>query len=137
MIWVLLILAFMIIEGMTLNLVTIWFALGSLCAFITSFITDNIGIQIVVFLVVTTISLLVTKPFVKRFMKNEDKEINYDRIIGKTGLVIKKISKYENGRVKVDGKTWMAKSENEIEEGKEVEILKINGVKLIVKERER
>ena len=68
MIWFALVFVFLIIEAITLNLVTIWFAFGSLCAFITTYFTDNILIQSIVFIVFTIVSLLVTKPFLEKFI---------------------------------------------------------------------
>ena len=61
MIWFILIFAFLIIEALSFNLITIWFSFGSLCAFISTYLTDNLIIQIVVFTFFTTISLIFTK----------------------------------------------------------------------------
>ena len=58
MIWFVLIFAFLIIEALSFNLITIWFAFGSLCAFISTYFTDNLIIQIVVFTFFTIISLI-------------------------------------------------------------------------------
>lgn len=136
MIWLVLTLVFLVIEGSTVNLVTIWFAFGSLAAFISSYFIDNIWIQCIIFIVVSIISLIITKPILKKYFVSKNEKTNFDRIIGMTGLVTKSIEKHENGRVKVDGKDWMAISNKEIEKGKEVEVLKIDGVKIIVKEKE-
>lgn len=137
MIWFLLVFAFLIIEAMTLNLVTIWFAFGSLCSFISTYFTDNIIIQLIIFIVATTISLIFTKPILKKYLMVGNEKTNFDRIIGKVGVVTKEIELHDNGRVKIDGKSWMATSSENIKVGKEVEILKIDGAKLIVKERKR
>ena len=136
MIWLVLTLVFLVIEGSTVNLVTIWFAFGSLAAFISSYFIDNIWIQCIIFIVVSIISLIITKPILKKYFVSKNEKTNFDRIIGMTGLVTKSIEKHENGRVKVDGKDWMAISNKEIEKGEEVEVLKIDGVKIIVKEKE-
>ena len=135
MIWFALILVFLIIEAMTLNLVTIWLAFGSICAFISTYFTDNIIIQLTVFVVVTVISLLITKPLVNKIMVKKDEKTNFDRIIGQIGIVTQEIKKHENGRIRIDGKSWMASSTKEIKKGSEVEILKIEGAKVLVKER--
>ena len=136
MIWFALVFVFLIIEALTTNLVTIWFAFGSICAFITSYFTDNVIIQLIVFTFVSAVSLLLTKPILEKHLKINKEKTNYDRIIGKIGIVTKDITKKENGRVKIDGKDWMAISDTEIKKGVEVEILKIEGVKLIVKCKE-
>lgn len=136
MVWFALVFVFLIIEALTTNLVTIWFAFGSICAFITSYFTENIIIQLVVFTLVSVVSLLLTKPMLEKYLKIEKIKTNYDRIIGQIGVVTKDIKNNENGRVKIDGKDWMAISDTEIKKGIEVEILKIDGVKLIVKCKE-
>lgn len=136
MIWLILFIVFLIIEVITINLVTIWFAIGSLAAFISTYFTDSLIIQCIVFVIFTALTLLITKPVLNKFRIIRNEGLNYDRIIGKIGVVTKKVSKQESGRVKVDGKDWMAISDKEIEVNKEVEILKIDGVKLIVKEKE-
>ena len=68
MIWFILIFAFLIIEALSFNLITIWFAFGSLCAFISTYFTDNLIIQIVVFTFFTIISLIFTKPLLDKFI---------------------------------------------------------------------
>lgn len=135
MIWFALVFVFLIIEAMTLNLVTIWFAFGSLCAFITTYFTDNIVIILLVFVISTALSLLLTKPLLEKFLKSKNEKTNYDKIIGQIGVVTRDIKKHETGRVKIDGKDWMAISKDEIKRNSEVEILQIEGAKLIVRKK--
>ena len=136
MIWFALVFVFLIIEALTLNLVTIWFAFGSVCAFISTYFTDNMIIQVSVFVFTSLISLLLTKPLLERYLKKRnDEKTNFDRIIGDVGFVTDDIKDYSSGRVKIDGKSWMAISKEEIEKGSKVEVLKIDGVKLIVKRK--
>jgi len=61
---------------------------------------------------------------------------NLDRVIGTEGVVTEKITKHNPGEVKVDGKRWTAVADKTIQEGKIVQIIKIEGVKLIVEEVE-
>ena len=136
MIWLILIFVFLIIESLTLNLVTLWFAVGSLCAFISTYFIDNILIQLVVFVVTTLLSLIFTKPLFDKYIKKNIESTNLDMIIGKTGTVTKDISPNENGRVTVLGKSWMAASKEKIKEGSLVEITKIEGAKVIVRKKE-
>ena len=136
MIWFALVFVFLIIEALTLNLVTIWFAFGSLCALMSSYFTDSLLIQLIVFVSFSALSLIFTKPLLEKSLKKKREKTNFDRIIGEIGVVTKDIKKHENGRVKIDGKDWMATSDKEIKEGSEVEILKIEGAKIIVKEKE-
>ena len=137
MIWFILIFAFLIIEALSFNLITIWFAFGSLCAFISTYFTDNLIIQIVVFTFFTIISLIFTKPLLDKFINKNVTKTNIDMIIGKIGIVTKEINELSPGRVKVSGKDWMAVSNGHIDEGKKVRVLKIEGAKIIVREEER
>ena len=124
------------IEIITVNLVTIWFALGAVAAIITTFFTDSIVIQTVVFIVVSIISLLATKPIMKKFKTFKITPTNSDRVIGKMGEVTIKIGKNSYGEVNIFGNTWTAMSDNPIDVGKKVKVLAIEGVKLIVEEEE-
>jgi len=76
-------------EGFTTQLVSIWFVLGSVCAAITTIFTSDITIQSVVFLAVSLVSLIVTRPLVKRFKKrNKTTGTNADRHIGQVGFML-------------------------------------------------
>lgn len=133
-VWFILFLALLFLELITINLVTIWFAMGAIGGLITASITDNIIIQIVVFISVSVIALLITKPLVAKFRKRKITPTNLDRVIGKTGIVTKEISKDSYGEVKVEGSIWTAKSAKKIKEKSQVKVLKIEGVKLLVEE---
>lgn len=134
--WIILFIILILIEVCTINLTTIWFALGALLAYITGFITDNLMIQTTVFLVVSVVSLIFTRPIVRKYLVKKPSMTNADMLIGKIGIVTKEISKNTVGEVKIDGKYWSAKGNKKISVGSKVEILSIEGVKLIVKKKE-
>lgn len=134
--WLIAFLVLLLIELCTINLVSIWFAIGALGGMVTSYFTENVTIQIIVFIIVSVIALLVTRPFVTKIRKRKITPTNLDRVIGKEGIVTKEILKNSYGEVKVAGNKWTATSKKEIEEGKEVRVLKIEGVKLLVEEIE-
>ena len=131
--WIFLAIVLFIIEILTSNLVTIWFAAGALVTGIFSLFVKDTSIQIIIFLIVSTLSLILTKPVVKK-LKSKIVPTNLDRVIGKIGIVTEDITKLEPGEVKVDGKKWSAISTKKITKGSKVEILAIDGVKLKVKE---
>ena len=135
--WFIAFVILLIIELVTVNLVTIWFAIGAVAAIITTIFTDSILIQSIVFVVVSVIALLITKPLIKKFKKFEVEPTNSDRVIGKVGDVTKKIEKNKYGEVKVYGNTWTASSKDVIEVGERVRVLSIDGVKLIVEKEEK
>lgn len=133
-IWLIVFVALSFFELTTVNLVSIWFAIGSLASFVTSLLVEEPTIQIAVFVIVSFISLVCTKSIVKKLRTKEIIPTNLDRVIGKIGVVTEEITKLEPGEVKVDGKRWSATSRKKINVGSKVEILSIDGVKLSVSE---
>lgn len=133
-IWLIVFLALVFLELATINLVSIWFAIGALVSFIISLYVENMTAQIAAFIAVSIISLLLTKKIVSKVRCKEPEKTNLDRVIGKIGVVTEEVTKLEPGEVKVDGKKWSAISTKKIKVGSKVEILSIDGVKLNVKE---
>lgn len=123
----------LVLEIITINLVSIWFAIGSVFAFFLSLFIDNIILQIALFIVMSGVSLFITKPFIKKVRYHEKVATNADRIIGKIGFVVKPIHKYQPGEIKVMGTLWTAVSDGDILENEEVIVEKIDGVKVHVK----
>lgn len=132
--WIIAFLVLILIELVTVNLVSIWFAIGSIAAYITTFFTDNFMIQLIVFVIVSIISLLAMKPLTKKIRNRKYEPTNLDRVIGKEGVVTKDITKNSYGEVKVSGSIWTATSKKAISKGTQVKVLKIEGVKLLVEE---
>lgn len=134
-IWLIIAGVFFIAEIITVGFLVFWLGVGALIAMIISFFTSNIIIQTSIFVISSTILLLATKPFVKKFLDVKPTNTNAFSIIGKKALVIKEINSIQStGQIKLNGEVWSAESENNqvIPEGAEVEILYINGVKAIV-----
>jgi membrane protein implicated in regulation of membrane protease activity len=133
--WLILVITFLIAEGVSLNLVTIWFAMGSLAALIMSLIGFSPLIQLFTAVAASGLSLLLLRPFTKRFFRPKA-DTNSDRLIGQEGVVIVKIDALAgSGQVKVNGQIWSAKSrspEEVIERDLKVIVQAIEGVKLIV-----
>lgn len=134
--WFIAIFVFLVIEALSFNLITIWFAFGSLCAFISVYFTDNFLIQLVVFIMMASLSLILTRPLVNKYIKKNIEKTNIDKVIRKIGIALTDIEPLKNGRVKVDGKNWMASSEEIIKKDEKIEVLKIEGAKVIVKKKE-
>lgn len=135
--WFVLFAVLLVIELLTVNLVTVWFAFGAVAAIICSFFTDSIFIQLLVFLITSVITLLVMKPLLKRFKSFDITPTNLDRVIGKIGEVTKSIDQDKYGEVKILGSTWTASSKSHINIGERVKVLSIDGVKLIVQKEEK
>ena len=135
-IWLILAGIFVIAEIATVGFLIFWLSLGSLCAMITSFFTDNIIIQTAVFVVTSALFIFFTRPLAKKLDKTDNPLVtNAFSIIGKRAIVIKEINPNQGvGQIKIDGQVWTAKSTNEefISEGTEALILSIDGVKAVV-----
>ena len=136
-VWFILFALFLVIEIMTVNLVTIWFAAGALVALFVSFFVDFLTAQIIIFIIVSVVSVIAMKPLLKKFKGFSITPTNSDRVIGKVGDVVKKIEKNNYGEVKIFGNTWTAYSDDEIDVGEKVKVLSIEGVKLIVEKEEK
>ncbi len=135
-VWIALTVVFVIAEAATAQLTTVWFALGSVVALILAACgVESLTVQIIVFIAVSAITLIATRPLVKKMLKKKVVATNADRNIGETGITLSEINNLEaTGEVKVKGVVWTARSENGdvIPEGSKVRVKKIEGVKLIV-----
>ena len=134
--WAVAIVAFGFLEGITAQLVSIWFVLGSIGALITAFCGGDIKLQLIVFVAVTLVTLIATRPIVKKRLNSKVEKTNADRCIGREAVVTEDIDNLvPTGQVKADGKIWTARSATgeKIPAGAVVTVEKIDGVKLIVK----
>ena len=134
--WLLIIILLAILEVVTINLVSIWFIISAIVSLFLSFAVDSFYIQFAVFVGLGIILLLLTRPYLVKKLSKGKVRTNFDRIIGKEGLVTEKITKLKVGEVKVDGKRWSAISKDVIDVGSTVIIEDIDGVKLIVRKGE-
>ncbi len=134
-IWLAIVVITAIIEAMTAGLVIIWFTIGALAALIAAFFGAHIAIQIILFIVVSALSLALTRPLVKKHITGKSEKTNADRLLGKTCEVVEDINNIKGtGAVKIEGLIWSAKSEDEsIEKGELVTITEIKGVHAVVK----
>ena len=132
--WLVLVIVLSIIEIATLNLLTIWFVISGIVALILSFFIKDVAIVSTIFALLGIILLFTTRPIFSKLLKPKNEKTNFDRIIGKVGIVTEEIKRNQIGEVKIDGKKWSAISNKKIEVGKEVIIEAIEGVKLVVKE---
>lgn len=136
-IWLVILAVLIIIEIVTLGLTTIWFAGGALVALVVSLLGGPLWLQLLLFLAISVVLLVFTRPLAKKYMNANVQKTNVDSIPGKTGVVIQTIDNLKaEGQVMVDGMEWTAKAEGKerIEEGKVVKVKAVEGVKLIVEE---
>lgn len=136
-VWTVLVIAMIVVEALTAQIVTIWFAAGALVALIFAICNGPVWLQILTFVLVSVITLIATRPLVKKMTKKNNVPLNARRIIGEKAVVTQSIDNLNAlGLVKVGGSIWTARSSDNkiIEAGKTVEIEDIEGVKVIVKE---
>lgn len=135
-IWLAVIFLALVVEGMTAQLISIWFVPGGLAGLISGFCGAGEWIQVLIGAAVTLVCLIATRPLVNRVMNSRKVETNAGRLVGQTGVVIQEIRNLDAmGQVKIQGSVWSARSENGevIPQDKTVSVLRIEGVKLIVK----
>lgn len=135
-VWLVAMIILLIIEGVVPGLVSIWFALGALAALISALLGAPLWLQVVWFLLVSVISLALTRPLAKKYVNGRVQPTNADAVLGKDCIVTEDIDNILGvGAVVVGGKTWSARSADEsvkIKKGETVKALRIDGVKLIV-----
>ena len=135
-VWGIAIIAFLVLEGMTTGLVSIWFAVGALAALLSSLFGAPVWLQLVWFFVISVAALLITRPLARKYLNSKTQATNADMYVGKECMVIAEIDNVAgSGAVKVAGKVWTARSADGdvIPAGTKAEALRIEGVKLIVK----
>ena len=131
-IWLVIFIVLVIIELITINLVTIWFAIAAVFALLVDIITRNTMLEIIVFIVSSFLLLLLTKPLIKKIKVKKVEATNLDMVSNKVGRVTEDINQDKIGEVKVLGKRWSAYSNTELKKDEKVKILSIDGVKLKV-----
>jgi membrane protein implicated in regulation of membrane protease activity len=136
--WVVLVIIFALIEIFTLGLTTIWFAIAALVMVFLSFLKIPMPVQALIFLAISALLLVFTRPLVVKKFKIGRTKTNVDSLVGKHALVTRAIGEFEKGVVKVSGQAWSAHAEDnsEIAEGTKCEVLRVEGVQLIVKKLE-
>lgn len=136
-IWLIVLAVCLVIEIATYGLVTIWFAGGALVTFFVSLLTDNLAVQIVIFLVVSLIMLIFTRPIAMKLVNGKRTRTNVDSVIGKICKVTETIDNFnETGTIQLNGLEWTARSVNGelLSEGTKVRICSVAGVKVFVEE---
>ena len=121
---------------MSISIGTFWFSIGALLVMFLSIFIESILWQVIIFAVVSIILLVIAT----KYLVDRDKDVKYNTnlqgIISQKAIVTQTIEPYETGVAKLNGEEWtaMSKDETRIEAGKLVEVVAIEGVKLIVKE---
>ena len=134
--WLVLLIVCIVVEAATMGLTTVWFAGGALVAILATLLNAPVGLQVVLFFVVSFVMLFFTRPVAVKYFNRDRVKTNVDSLIGKQGIVTGEIDNIKStGQVVLNGQEWTARSSDDaktIPVGTVVNIVYINGVKLIV-----
>ena len=133
--WLIALIVFAVGEAITVGLTSVWFAVGALGALIAAGFGAALWLQVVVFLALSGGTLLLVRPLAKKFLTPRYQATNADRVIGATALVTEEIDNLKgSGLVNISGQVWTARSAQDvvIQPGREVKVLRIEGVKVFV-----
>ena len=137
LVWLILLGILLVIEIITLGLTTIWFAGGALIAFLVAILGGAVWLQVVVFLAVSMLLLIFTRPIAMKYMSKNVQKTNVDSLEGEIAVVIQTIDNLKGtGQVVIRGMEWSAKTREDkvIKEGTVVKVITVEGVKVVVEE---
>lgn len=141
MIWLAILIVAIVVEVLTMGLTTIWFAGGALVAILAALIHAPVAVQILLFFVVSLLLMFFTRPVAVKYFNRDRVKTNVESLIGRQAIVISEIDNLQGiGQVTVGNQEWSARSADDrlrIPVGAVVNVLSINGVKLIVKPDEK
>lgn len=124
------------VEAMTQDLVSIWFSAGSFASLCISYFAPW-WVELIVFVVISTACLILTRPLVKKLMRSQIRKTNSDEFIGQKVKLISDVTKFEMGTVKINSVIYNAvlpeDEEEEIKADSIVEIVSIKGNKFVVR----
>lgn len=132
--WGALILVSLVVELITEELTIIWGTVGAIFSFLATLLHAEIWLQLLIFIVFTTLTIIISRPIIKKYAKKEIIRTNADRIIGMVAIVSEAFKNNEVGKVIVNGQAWRATStSNEaFFEGEKVQVEGLSGTKVIV-----
>ena len=140
-VWIIAAIILLVIEFATVDFVAIWFGISAIVLTVITAIFQDLGFiwQLLIFVALSTVLLVSTRPLVKKFLKRKrSQETNLELIINHTGMVVEPIhNDLSAGAVKINGLIWSARSvdDAQIEEGVFVVVKEIHGNKLIVERK--
>ena len=134
-IWLVIAAILIIVELITVSLTSVWFAGGAIAAAVCSMFTDNLWIQLIIFMAVSIVLWIFTRPIALKYLNLGKEKTNIESLAGQKAIVTETINNLESlGHAKINGLEWTARSVDNsvIEAGSTVIVKEISGVKLIV-----
>lgn len=139
MVWLIILVALVVIELLTMGLTTVWFAGGALIASIAALFHAPFVLQVILFLTVSGVLLYFTRPLAVKYFNKDRVRTNAESLVGRQAIVISEIDNLQGiGQVNVGGMEWSARAKADgtvLPVGTVVIVLAIDGVKLIVEEK--
>ena len=140
MVWIWLIgtIIFVVLEAVTYQIVSIWFALGAVGALIAKAAGATFAMQMAIFIGVSVLCLVCLRPVSRKLIKNKTVNTNVDSLLGRQVLITKEVNNLQGtGEGKVGGMVWTVRSADDtvIGEGETAVCERVEGVKLIVKRK--
>lgn len=140
LIWLGLFIILIVIEILTVGLTTIWFAGGSLVAMLAAFLGAGAPLQILLFLAVSCVLLIFTRPWAVKHFNRKRVKTNYESEIGKVIKLTETVNNLnQTGKSTVNGQEWTVRSKDDreiLEAGSLAKVIAVSGVKLIVEKYE-
>ena len=134
--WLILFVALAGIEALTVALTTIWFAGGALAAFFCALAGAGVEAQLVVFVAVSFILLIFTRPFAIKYINRNTEKTNVESLEGKKARVTSDVDNDAGtGTAVVGGQEWTARSadpKKTFKTGEIVRSVEVRGVKLMI-----
>ena len=106
--WLIAAIGFLVLEGCTFNMTSIWFAIGAAAALISCLFTDLFRVQALLFIVVSVLCLLAFRPLAAK-LRQKSTPTNGDRNLGREATVLTTVTADVPGRVRLDGVDWNAR----------------------------
>lgn len=133
--WLVVAIAMALVEALSLGLITLWFVVGALVAFVADLLGASLVVQVALFLVVSVLCLILLRPvFVKYRTRGQAAE---PTVMGQRGVVCEAIDNVRLcGRVELsDHMTWAARSADgaPIEVGTPIVVVSQESITLIVR----
>jgi Membrane protein implicated in regulation of membrane protease activity len=135
--WLVVFIALAVIEGLTVGIFAIWFAIGAIGGLVAAQLGATMTTQILVVAFVSLLCTVTLRPITKKYLQKRVQPTNADRVIGQMAVVTSEINNVTaQGSAIVFGQEWTARSvKNDIiPVGKEVKVARIEGVKIFVEE---
>ncbi len=134
--WLLAFIVFLIIEGASMALTTIWFAGGSLVGLVLCILGAGVKMQLAAFVAVSFLLLFLTRPMALQYVNRHIKKTNVEGLAGKQAKITEDVdNEAGTGAAMLNGQPWTARSVKagqRIPAGTMVRVASVNGVKLMV-----